>query len=160
MEEIEDLDFTPLRDMTSEERFALFPNLNTEKYSIKSPPLKIYNCVAWASGINYKRIDFYRDKLTGEINEDQSAEPYMQHFRTLGYLECESPNYERGYEKIALYEDRRGNFTHVARQLDNNTWTSKLGYLEDIEHTSLESLEGRGKDRYGNHIFYMKRIKN
>lgn len=152
------MDFTPLRDMTPEELASIFPNLNPQNHLITSPPVKEYNCVAWASGINNKRIDFYRNEM-GEIDDDQSCTRYIEHFKTLGYVECENSDFEKGFEKIALYEDRRGDFTHVALQLEETKWTSKLGYLEDIEHLTLEALEGKGRDRYGNHTTYMKREK-
>lgn len=160
MDEMErdDSEYTPIQRMTAEELKSFWPNLNQHNYSITSPPAKVYNCVAWASGINYTRLDFYRNEK-GEIDEDQSSFRYMKHFETIGFVECESPDFEEGFEKIALYEDRRGNFTHVALQKGEDRWTSKLGYLEDIEHKNLEALEGRGRDRYGNHVFYMKRQK-
>lgn len=36
--------------------------------------------------------------------------------------------------------------THVARQLDDGKWTSKLGSNEDIIHHTLDGLEG---EKYG-----------
>lgn len=47
-----------------------------------------------------------------------------------------------GYEKVALYVDNAGIPTHMARQLPNGEWTSKLGQLEDISHNDLDALEG------------------
>ncbi|TAF36353.1 MAG: hypothetical protein EAZ69_10585 [Oscillatoriales cyanobacterium] len=41
--------------------------------------------------------------------------------------------------------DSNGIPTHAARQLANGKWTSKLGWLEDIEH----ELDGLTGDRYG-----------
>jgi hypothetical protein len=49
--------------------------------------------------------------------------------------------------------DAQGSPTHAARQLDNGRWTSKLGELEDIEH-SLRDLEGAA---YGTVVQVMKR---
>jgi len=34
-----------------------------------------------------------------------------------------------------------GEPTHVARQLPSGRWTSKMGFLEDIEHT-VDALRG------------------
>jgi len=45
--------------------------------------------------------------------------------------------------------------THAARQLDDGTWTSKLGSLEDITH-ELQALEGAD---YGHVVLFMKREK-
>jgi hypothetical protein len=42
---------------------------------------------------------------------------------------------------------------HAARQLPSGRWTSKIGVLEDIEH-SLRDLEG---DEYGTATVLMKR---
>ncbi|WP_293090687.1 hypothetical protein [Moorena sp. SIOASIH] len=63
----------------------------------------------------------------------------------MGYTPCQSELTESGYEKIALYVDDRGIPIHAAKQLPNGKWSSKLGWLEDIEH----ELEGLVSDRYG-----------
>ena len=42
---------------------------------------------------------------------------------------------------------------HAARQLPSGRWTSKLGFLEDIEH-ALHDLEGT---EYGAVVLVMKR---
>ena len=70
-----------------------------------------------------------------------------------GFSICEADAPEPDYEKIALYAFV-GQFTHVARQLDDGRWTSKLGTLEDITHPSLDSL-ARGV--YGNVHCLMRR---
>ncbi|WP_293105967.1 hypothetical protein [Moorena sp. SIOASIH] len=71
----------------------------------------------------------------------------------LGYVICETPDLEENYQKIAIYmlNDQP---THVARQLLNGKWTSKLGQDEDIEHDTLEGLTG---ERYGQVAQVMKR---
>ncbi|MCY7407984.1 MAG: hypothetical protein LH631_11575, partial [Alkalinema sp. CAN_BIN05] len=43
---------------------------------------------------------------------------------------------------------------HVARQLPNGLWTSKLGRLEDIEH----ELDGLSGDLYGTVQKFMKSV--
>lgn len=55
-------------------------------------------------------------------------------------------------EKIAIFSIGR-EFTHVARQLADGRWTSKLGGIKDIAHT-LESLTGGD---YGDVVGYMQR---
>jgi len=64
----------------------------------------------------------------------------------MSYNPCESRELESGYRKIALYADTAGKPTHVARQLANGEWTSKIGKNEDIVHATLDQLEG---DQYG-----------
>ncbi|MEG3858797.1 hypothetical protein QT974_06710 [Microcoleus sp. herbarium12] len=63
----------------------------------------------------------------------------------LGYEICKDDLLEVGYQKIAIYVDLNGIPTHAARQLVNGKWTSKLGWLEDMEH----ELDGLVGDRYG-----------
>lgn len=63
-------------------------------------------------------------------------------FRSFGFEECGDEGVETGFEKIALYGDEYGRFTHAARQTSSGKWTSKLGPDEDIEH-ALEGLQGK-----------------
>lgn len=52
--------------------------------------------------------------------------------------------------------------THMARQLANGMWTSKLGGNEDITHFTLDALESYGpiriRDEYGCGVIYMRRF--
>jgi hypothetical protein len=66
---------------------------------------------------------------------------------------CEGDELEAGFEKIALFANNQGIPLHAARQLPSGRWTSKLGELEDIEHT-LRDLEG---EEYGSVALVMKR---
>ena len=52
---------------------------------------------------------------------------------------------ETEFEKIAVF-GKDGRWTHAARLKVDGKWTSKLGKEEDIEHNTLESMEG---DLYG-----------
>ncbi len=74
-------------------------------------------------------------------------------FRTLGYELCDDGVLEEGYEKVAIYE-LSSTVQHMARQLPTGRWTSKIGDLQDIEHTSPAELEG---DFYGRVVKYMRR---
>ena len=49
---------------------------------------------------------------------------------------CAATDWERGFEKVAIFADDQGFPSHAA-QLPNGRWTSKLGKLEDIEHEIL-----------------------
>lgn len=70
------------------------------------------------------------------------------------YKVCKSGELEPGLEKIAIYVDDAGVPQHVARQLTDGAWISKLGRAEDIRHDSLESLEG---EFYGKAAVFMMR---
>jgi len=68
-------------------------------------------------------------------------EAFIAALHTRGFTTCSTSELESGLEKIALYSI--GNIpTHVARQLSNGWWTSKLGPNFDIEHANLETLAG------------------
>jgi hypothetical protein len=76
-------------------------------------------------------------------------------YEKLGYIVCNDNGLEIGFEKIALYH-LDGEYMHAARQLPNGRWTSKLGFLEDIEHDTLSGLED---GEYGVVKCVMKRKK-
>jgi hypothetical protein len=136
---------------------AAFPSLARGGYRITSPPTKDYNCVAWACG---QSSDWWWPIPQGtEIvwpagapNEETIA-AFRAAFGTLGYLTCDGPDLEPGFEKIALFALPGNVPSHVARQLSNGRWTSKLGMREDIEH-ALHDLEG---EWYGTVVLFMKR---
>ena len=71
-----------------------------------------------------------------------------------GFEDCPDAVAENGFEKIAIYTDPDGEPQHIARQLPNGLWTSKLGDDCDIQHNTLRGLEG---DNYGRATCFMKR---
>lgn len=133
-----------------------FPRL-VGRYSITSPKDPTYNCVAWAAG----RDDSWWEPDPLEIyywppeaSRRLTIDAYEEALRSLGYGRCTAADVESGFEKLAIYADVNGKPTHIARQLPDGTWTSKLGKLEDIRHDSLQGLVGID---YGFPIRYMKR---
>ena len=92
-----------------------------------------------------------------EANPDFGVQTYRKVLIEIGYKECDSGEFENQNLKIALYTVNN-EVRHLARQLDNGLWTSKLGNLQDIEH-SLESLEGGdGSYEYGQVTHFFKRL--
>ena len=71
-----------------------------------------------------------------------------------GFEICENLMVENGFDKVVLYGTANRGFEHVALQLPNGNWTSKMGDYEDIEHYSLDAVAG---DFYGHPLIYMKR---
>lgn len=65
---------------------------------------------------------------------------FEEAFRLRGYSPCASAALEKDIQKIALFA-LNSVPTHLAKQLPNGKWTSKLGAEEDIEH-SLDALRG------------------
>jgi hypothetical protein len=70
-------------------------------------------------------------------------------FTSSGYEPTDNQEVEPDYEKVAIYVSLATmEFTHVAIS-DGRTWKSKLGKGQDIEHNTLELLEGDHGDEYG-----------
>jgi hypothetical protein len=84
---------------------------------------------------------------------DDSLDSVKAFLERVGFQECATSAVEIGFEKVAIYADRHGP-QHVARQLPNGRWTSKLGAAIDAEHDTLNVLEGGTS---GNVVMFMKR---
>jgi len=137
---------------------AKFPGLAHARWRVTSPTDGTYTCVSWAAR-DPERLwsaDGWPDGLfywpESAPREDTLA-GWAGAFATLGYVECGSPAYERGAEKVAIYADGEGKPIHAARQLPGGLWTSKIGTMEDIEH-ELEALEGTA---YGSVVVILSR---
>lgn len=145
--------------MSSQEIEASFPNLRKSGYSITSPATIEYNCIAWAAGDTGAWWEpdpmnlYYWPPTIPRIN---NVEAFIKAYESLGYNICKDGKYEEGFEKIAIYVDVNRKPKHAVRQLNSGRWTSKLGRLEDIEHTTLDSLCG---SVYGTVAVFMKRPK-
>jgi hypothetical protein len=125
-----------------------FPNLKSTPFSITSESTRVYNCIAWAANDdqNWWEPDPYNQYYwPPNIQREYSLQALIQVFVLFGYEPCESQDSEPGFERVAIYVDQDGVPTHAARKLSSGLWTSKLGTLEDIEHT----LEGLENSRYG-----------
>jgi len=76
------------------------------------------------------------------LPREEDFDVVVSFFKSYGYEICKASDAEKGFQKIALYVSDDGKFTHVARQLNNSAWTSKIAELEDISHQSLLALGG------------------
>lgn len=133
-----------------------FPGLTNASFQVTSPVSDQYNCIAWAAqeddrwwwpdryGIGYWPADARRE---------ETLSSFIDTFKSFGYEECNSPELEVGFEKVAIFTDQDGEPTHMARQLQNGSWTSKLGRLNDIEH-DLSGVEG---NEYGRVALLLRR---
>jgi len=130
-----------------------WPLLKVNTFIYTSLETGDYNCVSWALGLtDVDRGFIYTDD--GDAEPDQNIDRYINYFRDFGFVVCESSEFEKDFEKIALYANELSQFLHVARQLEDGTWTSKLGEYEDINHFNLDALSG---PFYGSPFIYMKR---
>ena len=136
---------------------ARFPNLNWSEYEVTSDESLVYNCIAWAAGDSTQRWGPNTDDYWPQTApREATLESFRAVFEGLGYQECPTRELEVGFEKVAIFVDDDGQPTHVARQLENGNWTSKLGTWEDIEHQKLDSLVGTAS-MYGTVELIMRR---
>jgi hypothetical protein len=140
-----------------------FPKLRPELYRVKSPRDPRYNCFAFAANDTQHIWEYTGPGRLGgyfwpaEIRGD-SLEHYIRVYELLGFQVCETADLEPDVVKIAIYVDRDSLPSHVARQTRNGAWKSKLGIRgKDIEHDSLELLEGDEQDEYGQVAKLMKK---
>lgn len=131
-----------------------FPGLAGSRYEITSPATPRYNCVAWAVGEQNRfwwpahRFHYWPP----EAPDENSVAAFRTMLELRGYTECQSPVHQEGVEKVALFA-QDGDPKHLARQLPDGSWTSKLGPNVDIKH-NLHDLEGA---EYGQVALVMER---
>ena len=122
-----------------------WPNLSDTQYRITSPHTPSYNCFAWAIEEDNRwwsplpEDDYYWPE---GVPREVSVTAFTKAYATLGFSVCETSELEPNVEKIAIYVTSDGKPQHVARQLSNGLWASKLGRVEDIEHELL-GLSGK-----------------
>ena len=136
-----------------------FPYLAEEGYAITSPDTIDYNCVAWAAESSEEW--WWPDSMNQEywpegVPREETLPAFVSAFQTIGYNVCDNEALESGFLKIAIYGDRHQIPRHVARQLEDGEWTSKVGQYEDIQHKTLKALTGE-TSAYGEVIQIMKR---
>jgi hypothetical protein len=141
---------------------AIFPNLAGSGYSPKSELSHVYNCIAYAAGDETRKWEGYRElgyHWPEGATEGHFLDALISAFEYLGYNHCDSADVEPDQEKVVLYVDPDGLWTHAAKQCDDGQWTSKLGNLEDIVHRTPEAVAGPDP-AYGAVACYMKRRRN
>jgi len=136
-----------------------WPNLKPENFTRTSPDTIDYNCAAWAAGDTerwwWPAPDDPEAYWPDAVAKTSTLDAFEAAYATLGYEKCEASELEPGFERVAVYAPN-GKPLHVARQLPSGHWTSKLGNLEDIEHSSLEDLEG---PFYGYPELFLRKVR-
>ena len=131
-----------------------FPHLSNCEQT--SAPTAAYNCIAWAAGETH-RCWWPRPERAWywppAIPREETIIRFVEAFALLGYGPCHDGGLEAGWQKVVLYACS-GTPRHMARQLENGVWTSKLGSSIDIAHVTVEELEGPA---YGSVEQYLRR---
>ena len=146
---------TPSEKIFRRKTERAFPGLVGTVYAQTSVPTPIYNCIAFAAGENHR----WWEPSPGQYWPAGAARTMdiaglVDAFERVGFKACKNETLEVGYEKVVLYIDPAGEWTHAARLTLHGRWRSKLGDWEDIEHASPQELCGA---LYGNVHGYMKR---
>lgn len=142
-----------MRTISSQELQQSFPKLTDNNHKRASKATARYNCLAFACGDERK---WWEPRPGGRFHWPPSVRPNTSLatvagiFIADGYRETNDRDAESGYLKVAIYVelDDIDTYSHVALS-DGITWKSKLGKGQDIEHDSLDLLEGETSDEYG-----------
>lgn len=112
-----------------------------------------YNCLGFAAGDD--RHWWQAEKNGGRfywppfLPRITTLNTVAQIFTARGFQITHDHNIEPTYEKIAIYASLEDfEFSHIAWS-DGKVWKSKLGSGQDIDHYSLDVLEGDQADEYG-----------
>ena len=138
------------------------PGLERSDFSVTSDHTDEYNCVAWALHETdrwWSHLEILGHFWPPEVQRSGSVDAYQAMFETRGFELCLNGELIDGLEKIALFA-AGDEFIHVARQLPNGHWTSKLGQDCDIEHELEALVEVRSpmsSYRYGHVVAHMRR---
>ena len=135
-----------------------------------SPKTDDYNCIAWATedDSNFWWPRGFPPYFWPEgIELEETLGAFIKAFETCGFKVCDNELFEQGFEKIAIYIDEYATPKHAARQIDKDTWTSKLGSDIDIVHPFISKwseiwVGGKKYDLsfYGKLAQIMKRKNN
>ena len=140
-----------MRNLTPAELEAKFPKLHSGNYKHTSEATARYNCMAFA---NDNVRTWWEAALFGGAyywppKIPDTLDGWAKVFISQGYELTNNTEIESGFEKVAIYVSLSDMLPgHVAKS-DGRVWKSKLGRLQDIEHASLEILEGDRHWEYG-----------
>jgi hypothetical protein len=148
-----------LPERLSAEDEECFKLLVKTGYGVRSDKDPAYNCIAFAAGDETKKWDPGMIPLPGYYwppgaKRGDDPDSLKSAFQAIGYEICTNGDVEIGFEKIAIYVNNKGNWTHAARQEKSGKWVSKLGEAEDIWHRTQHCF---GDSEYGTVVYYMKR---
>jgi hypothetical protein len=143
----------------SSEDEAQFPKLSVIGYRVASAKDTSHNCVAYAADDKARKWDPSPIPNPGYYwppgaRRDQHPDALKSAFEQIGYELCVGGEFEDDYEKVALYVDSNGYWSHAAKQEENGEWSCKLGDEEDIRHKTPHCFSG---SIYGEVVYFMKR---
>jgi hypothetical protein len=144
----------------------IFPKLPQAGFAVDdvtSSETLDYNCIAYAAKDESRpwwpmpqwlsiRYYYWPPDLPREY--PATVGNFFKAFEKLGYKRCSDGSHEIGFEKVAIYVDANDVPTHMARELGDGIWYSKLGDLQDIRHHTLSAVENPD---YGQAKYFMRK---
>jgi hypothetical protein len=140
-----------MRNLTASELEGKFPKLRAGNYKHTSDATGRYNCVAFANDNVRKwwEAGEHGGCYYWPTNIADTVDGWVELFTMQGYEITTVREVEHGFEKVAIYVDLTDMLPgHVAKS-NGIVWKSKLGRYQDIEHSSLDLLEGDQGCEYG-----------
>lgn len=140
---------------------AEFPNTQQSPFVPTSPWTVDYNCIAYACNVfnewywppgNELWLNGRFTVWPNGIPPNLQVGSFIMLFQSLGYQICNDGSHVVGVEKVAIFE-KNNEVTHAARQNQDGSWTSKLGYDIDVQHT-IDAMAG---GFYGDPVQYLER---
>lgn len=126
------------------------------QFHVNSPETYSYNCIAWAMGMDDRWVDHHETIpwhwWPSGVQRNLSRQALVDAFIALGFEEATNPEFEAGYDKVALYA--KGNeWSHAAKIIDDIRYHSKFGASNDAFHSGGDTL----MQGYGSIFTYMRR---
>jgi hypothetical protein len=128
----------------TEEVKRIFPRLKTEDFEVIGGDSPFHNCVGDVLNTLGQSIPDPARRLQSAVN----------FFEKKGWGVCENGDLELGLEKLAIYVDTLGRWTHVCLGMPDGRWRHKCGLRGRILTQSARSLEGQ---LYGTCLHFMMR---
>jgi hypothetical protein len=128
-----------------EEQFPNKTAFNNQPESCQTPR---YNCLAWA--VHNDLLNIWPDQDNSwpvVLPRQETVESIVAFLVLLGFQDCVDDQFDPAVEKVAIYA-RHGVPQHVARQKRDGRWTSKLGPLADVWHSSPNVFSCPGQVDY------------
>src|SRR4051794_26945062 len=94
-----------------------FPNLVKVGYHVTSHRSTRYNCIAHAADDTTRKWDCTMIPVPGyywppQAKRGRGIEALVSAFEAIGYEPCAGDHPEEGYQKVALYVDKNGFWSH------------------------------------------------
>ena len=158
-----------LSEQEKHDAFAILPPIFTKLIpsgftlaDVTSEGTARYNCIAYAAKDESQpwwpmphgslRYFYWPPGLPRQ--SVPTKENFFRAFEGLGYKKCKSRKYNPKFERVVLYVDNNDVPTHMARELGDGIWYSKLGNEQDIRQHTFDAVENQ---IYGTAKYFMRK---